>query len=107
MKKILILTATALVLGLSVPQYVSAKTSRDLQTAADEVKYTEIKVADLPDAVFNAIDQDYSGYTIEKAYIGTDGNYKVAVKNDKEEKVLYYSKDGEMVKKDCQNKDTM
>jgi len=100
MKKIMILSAAALMLSLAMPQFAKATNVQNASTMiqAQEVTYQEITVADLPVAVSATIAKDYDGYTIDKAFLGNDGSYKVAVTKADVKKDLFFDAKGVFVK---------
>jgi len=100
MKKVLILTATALTLGFATPMFANAVKTQDeiALTQEKEVKYTEIKVEELPDEVTKSIASAYVGYKVDKAFKGDDASFKVKVSMGDLKYVLFYSAKGELVK---------
>jgi hypothetical protein len=99
MKKLLIVSAVALLLGLIMPQTIKATVPvTDETTAVEEAQYTEINVADLPEAISKAIAEDYAGYTVDKAFQGNDGTYKIKISSSAEKLVLFYNEEGEFLK---------
>ena len=110
MKKVMILSALAVILGLSAPQVLNAspamsRTSNGTVTMQTQtVKYQPIMVSSLPKAVFSAFQKSYPGYTISKAYKGSDGTYKLAVsKQGGNTEMLYYKSNGEFIKAEKPN----
>jgi hypothetical protein len=98
MKKIMMLSVVAVFLGISIPQAISANLTKEVQTMAKDGEYTEIKVSDLPASITSAISEKYPGYTVEKAFHGKDGSYKVFVSNAEGKLNLIYNEKGEFVK---------
>lgn len=100
MKKVMILSAAALMLSLAMPQFAEANNvqNNNSMTQVLEVQYQEITVADLPEAVSTTLTKDYAGYTTDKVFLGNDGNYKVAVSKDEVEEVLFFDATGVFVK---------
>jgi hypothetical protein len=100
MKKVIILSAVALMLSLAMPQFTEAKNVKNENTMiqVETVQYQEITAADLPEAVTASIKKDYAGYTVDKVYLGNDGTYKVAVSKELEKKVLFFDAKGVFVK---------
>ena len=100
MKKVMILSAAALMLSLAMPQFTEAKNVKNENTMMllQAVEYREITAADLPEAVSASIKKDYTGYTTDKAFLGNDGTYKVAVSKEAEKKVLFFDAQGMFVK---------
>lgn len=66
--------------------------------ADEDVKYKEIKTTELPATINESVQKSYAEYTIAKAYLGSDGTYKVKLKKDDDNKIAYYSADGEFQK---------
>ena len=100
MKKVMILSAAALMLSLAMPQFVAATNVQNESTMnqALEVQYQEITVADLPAAVSASIKKDYAGYKTDKVFLGNDGNYKVAVSKAEVKSDLIFDAKGVFVK---------
>ena len=96
----MILSAAALMLSLAMPQFAEAMNVQNESTMIQvlEVQYQEIKVAALPQAVSAAITKDYAGYKTDKAFLGNDGNYKVAVSKGEVKEVLFFDAKGVFVK---------
>ena len=98
MKKIMMLPAAALMICLALPQFSQATTVQNEVTAVEDVKYTEITVDELPQAVSDAIAKDFVGFKTDKALKGDDGSFKVKVSKGDDKSVLFYSANGELVK---------
>src|SRR5665648_1077359 len=81
MKKVMILSAAALMISLAMPQFTEATTVQNENTMIQvkEVQYQEITVADLPEVVSATITKDYAGCTTDKVFFGDDGTFKVAI----------------------------
>lgn len=96
----MMLPAAALLICLALPQFSQATTVQNEVTAVEEkdVKYTEITVDELPQAVSDAIAKDYVGFKTDKALKGDDGSFKVKVSQGEDKSVLFYSANGELVK---------
>ena len=100
MKKVMILSAAALMLSLAMPQFAEATNVQNESTMnqALEVQYQEIKVADLPQAVSATLTKDYAGYKTDKVFLGNDGNYKVSVSKADVKSDLIFDAKGVLVK---------
>lgn len=100
MKKVMILSAAALMISLAMPQFTEATTVQYENTIMQvkEVQYEEITVADLPEVVSAAITKDYAGYTTDKVFLGDDGTYKLAVSKEDVKEVLFYDAKGVLIK---------
>lgn len=100
MKKVMIFSAVILALSYATPQVASAmKVQNESAFVQDkEVKYTEVKVEEVPEAVNKAIIESYAGFTIEKALLGDDGTYKVKVTKGDKKQVLFYTANGDLIK---------
>lgn len=101
MKRSLIIAAV-IVMGM-VGMYQNVKADNSMNTKAtvltiDNVKFTEIKVDELPTAVSKSLSEGYSDYTIVKAYKGSDDSYKVDLKKDQETISVYFNADGKFLK---------
>ena len=100
MKKVMILTAAVMALSYATPQVANAmKVQNEIEFVQEkEVKYQEIKVEEIPEAVSQSIAGAYAGYKIDKAFLGDDGNYKVKVSMGDLKYVLFYTAKGELIK---------
>jgi hypothetical protein len=105
MKKVMILSAVALAFCLAMPQ-VSHATNVQNDVAViqnKDVKYTEITVDQVPEAVSKAVAKDYAGFKTDNVFKGDDGTYKLAVSKSENKMVLFYSEDGKLVKSEKAN----
>lgn len=100
MKKVIILSAVALALSFATPQVANAITTQNEIAISQEkeVKYTEIKVEELPEAVSKSIVTAYPGYKVDKAFLGDDATFKVKVSLEDVKHVLFYKASGELIK---------
>lgn len=100
MKKVMILFAVAVVFGLAIPKSaVAMKVQNDIVMLQDkEVKYDTVAVEQLPEAVSKSISEAYSGYTIDKAFKGDDGTYKVNISKEAVRHVLFFDDKGKLIK---------
>ena len=100
MKKVMILSAAALMISLAMPQFAEAANVQNENAIMQvkEVQYQEITVADIPEAVSAAIAKDYAGYTTDKAFMGEDGTFKVAVSKGDVKEVLFFDAKGGLIK---------
>jgi hypothetical protein len=105
MKKMMILPAAVLALSLALPQATEAVkiqngmvSLQQQQTKQKEVKYQEVTVDKVPEAVKKALSSDYPDHKIDKAFKGEDGNFKVAVSKGDMKHTLIYSEKGELIK---------
>ncbi len=100
MKKVMILSAVSLMLSLATPPLAEAMSlkSENSIMQEQEVKYQEITVADIPEAVSATLTKDYADYTVDKAFRGDDGTYKVAVSKGDVKGVLFFNDKGLFLK---------
>ena len=100
MKKVMILSAAAMMICLAMLQLSEAKNVKQENSISQEkeVKYTEITVADLPKAISESIAKDYAGYTTEKVYLGDNGTYKVIASKNEVKELLFYNEEGLLLK---------
>jgi hypothetical protein len=100
MRKIMILSAAALAIFLAMPQLAEATTITNATTVIQEkaVKYQEVAPATLPEAITKALAKDYAGYTVEKAFLGDDGTFKVAVSKADAKNAVFFSATGDFIK---------
>lgn len=63
--------------------------------------YKEVKAADVPAAVQEALKADFKGATISKAYVNANGEYKLDLATaDKKAATVYANAKGEWIKND-------
>lgn len=110
MKKSKLIAAAAIIAGTMVPQFVNGTPNSVTDATAvvamyDEVTYEKIESDDLPEAVSNAVSESYAAFTIDQAYEGNDGSYKVTVSSGDLKYDLFYSKEGELSKVKDQNEE--
>lgn len=100
MKKGIMILTIAVLFGLfNLQSSMAINLVPDTTVVADEdVKYEEIKTTELPATINESVQKSYAEYTISKAYLGSDGTYKVKLTKDDENKIAYYSADGELQK---------
>lgn len=100
MKKGLMILTIAVLFGLFNLQSTMAinLVSYTIVLADEDVKYKEIKTTELPATINESVQKSYADYTIAKAYLGSDGTYKVKLTKDGDKKIAYYSADGEFQK---------
>lgn len=79
-----------------IPDTTKQEVMLSLITRADVV-WTKIEVADLPQAVKDAVAKKYEGYTIEEAYKGDNDQYKLILKKDEQTITVIYDKDGKFI----------
>ncbi|GMN09794.1 hypothetical protein MTsPCn9_18370 [Croceitalea sp. MTPC9] len=72
--------ATALVLGsLTVVAASNTMIQDEISVEVKVSEFKEISASDLPAAVVKALETDYAGATINKAYVNEEGQYKLEV----------------------------
>lgn len=100
MKKVMILPAAALTICLALPQVShSAKIQNDVaMTEQKEVKYTEITVDQIPEAVNKALAKNHAGFKTDKVFKGDDGTHKLVVSKGEMKHVLFFNDKGELLK---------
>lgn len=69
--------------------------------AQEEVTYTQIEVAEVPEKVATAVAAKYEGYAIEKAAKGSDNSFKLVIKKDDAKMTVYFNEAGEFLKEDA------
>ncbi|MEN6455141.1 MAG: hypothetical protein ABFD10_12860 [Prolixibacteraceae bacterium] len=99
MKKVFyLLSAVAITLGMTMPQEANARSNENDLVIAQDVNYQEIPKENVPATVTESLGKDYSGYMIDKAYLGDDGSYKLDVSHGDVKYTLYYKENGELIK---------
>lgn len=69
--------------------------------AQEEVTYTQIEVAEVPEKVATAVAAKYEGYAIEEAAKGSDNSFKLVIKKDDAKMTVYFNEAGEFLKEDA------
>lgn len=69
--------------------------------AADDVTYSKVEVADVPEAVKSAVTAKYADYSIGEAYKGSDNSYKLVIKKEEAKLTVYYNEAGEFQKEEA------
>ncbi|PKQ65114.1 hypothetical protein BZG02_04595 [Labilibaculum filiforme] len=101
MKRVLVMSATALLFSLSIPAFAAnGNVTSEFTVAQEEVKYEEIKAEELPKLVQEGLSKSYSDFAILKSYIGNDGSYKVILSAPDQNIAVFYSVKGEFVKQE-------
>ncbi|RKD87870.1 hypothetical protein [Mangrovibacterium diazotrophicum] len=102
MRKTILFSVAAVTLSLMAPQFAGAKTNDKAITSVEvmtqDVTYQEIETTALPEAINTALSSKYSGYSLDKAWKGDDGSYKVAISSGDMKYDLFYTEAGELVK---------
>lgn len=101
MKK-LVLTVTLAVLTSGVSVYAlesnNNNNSNEIIMTVVNDEFKEIAIKDLPAAVSEAISKDFSSGTVIKAYVNASEQYKIEIKVDEKETVVYADKKGNWLK---------
>lgn len=105
MKKLMILSIAIAAISLATPKTSHATlTGNRVAVSQDkEVKYMEIKTEKLPATVATALSKDYSGFSVDHAFKGDDGSFKVLVSKGSTKYVLFYGADGNLLKAEQPN----
>lgn len=99
MKKVVyLLSAVVVTLGMAMPKVVTANSIPNDSSVTKEVKYQEIPTENVPKAITESLANDYSGYQVDKAYLGDDGSYKLEVSQADVKHVVFYKENGELIK---------
>lgn len=69
--------------------------------AQEEVTYTKIEVAEVPEKIATAVAAKYEGYAIEEAAKGSDNSFKLVIKKDDAKMTVYFNEAGEFLKEDA------
>ena len=99
-KKMMILSVilVASFLAMAPASFATQVKSGSVTIQDEEVKFQEISVDEIPASVKDALSKDYDGYTIDKAYKGDDGSYKLNVSLGDVLYVLLYDETGKLLK---------
>lgn len=73
--------------------------AQDATVAPPVQEYKEVKAADVPQTVQDAVAKDFSGATISKAYVNANGEYKLDLATaDKKAATVYANAKGQWIK---------
>lgn len=88
--------ATALAVGSLSPVLASQPIFHDgIMEVIFAQDYTEVAVEKLPDAIKTALERDYPGSVVDKAYVNEEGEYKLEVTlSDDTTQELYIDAEG-------------
>lgn len=92
------LSAVAITLVIAMPVTATAGSMQEAAVVIQEVNYQEIPAENVPETVTESLNKDYSGYLIDKAYLGDDGSYKLKVSQSDLKYVVFYKENGELIK---------
>ncbi|MEL7589189.1 MAG: hypothetical protein AAGU19_20925 [Prolixibacteraceae bacterium] len=92
------LSAVAITLILAVPATATAGPMQEAVIVNQEVNYQEIPTENVPETVTESLNKDYSGYLIDRAYLGDDGSYKLKVSQSDLKYIVFYKENGELIK---------
>ena len=99
MKKVMFLSAAALVLGLAFTNgSVTGKVQTAVTVQEKDVTYQEISVDKLPKPVVEALTNEYKDFAIDKAWLGSDHNYKVKISKGTSKYSVFLSEQGKILK---------
>lgn len=100
MKRVMILSVAAMALSLAMPRVAHATTVQNVIAAIQdkEIKYQEITVVEIPEAVTKTLSRDYPGYKTDNAFKGDDGSYKLNVSLGNNKLVLFFDEQGKLIK---------
>ncbi len=85
----------------TMPQEQNQQTGDDMKSQhPDEgVDYSEtIEQSELPQEVNSSLDELYPAHEVQEAYRGEDDSFKVKVKNETDEAVIYYDSEGKFLR---------
>ena len=93
--------ATALAVGSLGPVLASQPIFHDgIMEVIFAQDYTEVAVEELPEAIKTALEKDYSGTVVDRAYINEEGEYKLEVTlSDGTAQELYVDAEGNWIQK--------
>ena len=98
----MILAALALGFGYAAHAQTTTKT-QTTETTTRKVVTKEYKSVDknsLPVRTIEKIGAKYGGHSIVEAHKSTDGEYKLVLRKDGNDKVAYFNKKGEFLRED-------
>ena len=100
MKKV-VLTAAIILGGLSTyATSAFAINTSDAIVVSVQQEYKEIDAESLPQAVKDALAEDFNTATLDKAYVNDEQEYKLEITVDGAASTLYADKDGNWIEKE-------
>jgi hypothetical protein len=106
MKKGMMFSIVLMFLGIGVSTTVLAENAlQSMVVLQEEVTYDEIQNEDVPEAVLTAVKESFDGYELEKAFLGSDGNYKLKLTKGEEKVAAFFSANGEVLKVETAEKE--
>lgn len=100
MKKLSLLFTAMMLFVISTTAFTSQFEKTSLIVLSDVQEKVEIPLSDLPDAVSNALSENYAGYIAEKAYKSTNDGvvvYYVDLVKDGESITLKFDAEGNVL----------
>lgn len=94
MKKLVLMSA--LVLGSFTMATASVLSVNGIDVVLQD-NYTEISLDNLPQAIKDAVEADYAGATIDKAFVNESKVFKLEVSHDGASSTLYANSEGEWI----------
>ncbi|QLE02409.1 hypothetical protein HX109_12890 [Galbibacter sp. BG1] len=101
MKKIVLVAAMALG-SLTAFAASPAAVNNDTNIATVQDDYKEITVAEVPAAITEALEADFPGAELTKAYVNEEGTYKIEAKTADTTGHLFANENGEWIEQYAQ-----
>ncbi|MCM5663812.1 hypothetical protein [Galbibacter mesophilus] len=96
MKKIVLVAAMALG-SMTAFATVPSTEGNDTRITIAQDDYKEIAVAEVPAAIIEALEADFPGAELTKAYVNEEGTYKIEVTTETTTGHLYANENGEWI----------
>ena len=97
MKRILLVTAITLGLGINANALTSKNNQIELNVTQEKT-YSPIEASAIPADALKNISSKYGGYTLKEAHRSEDGEYKLILSKDGKTVTAYFSSTGEFIK---------
>ncbi|WP_461533369.1 hypothetical protein [Sinomicrobium sp.] len=97
MRKVLL--ASALILGGFAAQAITTVENDNTALVISQEEFTEIAVDQVPEAITTALEKDFKGAVINKAYVNEAKEYKLEITMGEQTGVLYAKENGEWIQK--------
>jgi hypothetical protein len=99
MKRGMMISIVLMFLGMGISTTVFAENaSEPMVILQEEVTYDEIQKDEVPEAVLSAVKKSFDGYELGKAFLGSDGNYKLKLTKGEEKIAAFFNANGELLK---------
>lgn len=65
-----------------------------------DIEGSDVEIAGIPQKIKSAVISKFVAYSLEGAFLGKDGVYRLVLKNGSSRRIAYYAEDGEYLKQE-------